>query len=383
MLYYPPSYPCSGRLLFLIHPPAAPPLLRVLPGPGPDAPDQFSVFIDAAMDSATAQAAVVYMQEGGFVDASTAAIDVRALLFNHELGVLSSVSVGVEFTSAGTITARSRIDTLAPDVLGNPLDFFRVCLEVIFVLRWVHGVRKISIEINAAMQLNKMRLYLQAPGTVADILHLLFSGIEIAYWAVLLSRYDRLEVGTSFAVYEDVGAAARTLRLKNGGAGLSELKGTLEGVGLLNNLVAVYWTLHGVTIILLMSSLLRQCHFQPRLGMITRTLSRAAIDLGACTRTRCLQGGISVCDGCCAPKGQAHMHALVAPSAAPAPTARRRRRPLLLRPPVSLHPVLSPRVFGLRTGARRVPHRREGVRKCDALARASVLLLLCCCRCCQ
>lgn len=82
-----------------------------------------------------------------------------------------------------------------------------------------------------------------------------------------------------YDVYADLQAEAAFLRLNSSGAYLLQLQAAFAKLQYLVNKLAWYYALNGINILLLIGRVLKRMDFQPRLGVVTRSLALAGPDL--------------------------------------------------------------------------------------------------------
>ena len=80
-------------------------------------------------------------------------------------------------------------------------------------------------------------------------------------------------------MYADLQAEAAFLRLSNNGIYLLQLQAAFAKLQYLVNKLAWYYALNGINILLLIGRVLKRMDFQPRLGVVTRSLALAGPDL--------------------------------------------------------------------------------------------------------
>lgn len=108
------------------------------------------------------------------------------------------------------------------------------------------------------------------------------AAVEIVYWCVLAFQLQlRLSIPYKWDLYVDPNRSGRPLELH--GAAVADLNGAFDRVRLYSRLGDIYVLLHGLNGGFMLCRLMRLCHFQKHLGIVTRTLAAAASDL---VRTR-------------------------------------------------------------------------------------------------
>ena len=102
---------------------------------------------------------------------------------------------------------------------------------------------------------------------------------NIVWWTFVLKHVPAFDINIRYDVYKDLNAQARILDL-NGDA--SELRAAYSAFSDLQFLVQTlswYYALNGINILLVIARILNLMHFQPRLGVVTRSLLLAGPDL--------------------------------------------------------------------------------------------------------
>ena len=102
---------------------------------------------------------------------------------------------------------------------------------------------------------------------------------NIVWWTFVLRDVPAFDIDIRYNVYADLNAQARILRLNGDG---SELSSAFSAFADLQNLVQTlswYYALNGINILLVIARILNLMHFQPRLGVVTRSLLLAGPDL--------------------------------------------------------------------------------------------------------
>lgn len=102
---------------------------------------------------------------------------------------------------------------------------------------------------------------------------------NIVWWTFVLKDIPEFDIEIRYNVYEDLNAQARIMRL-NGDD--SELNAAFSAFSSLQSLVQTlswYYALNGINILLVIARILNLMHFQPRLGVVTRSLLLAGPDL--------------------------------------------------------------------------------------------------------
>ena len=240
----------------------------------------FDVVFDTNIVQQRAHDMLTYLQEGFFIDGATTSLTATLVTYNGPLRMFSAASVDMRFLPAGGIAVTSTIDNVVAGAYSTRADFERAALEAVFVVIWALSVRQEVSLARRAHRKGVLRAYLLSPSTVVDVVNFALGGVEIFYWLVFQFGYvQRFSTPARFDVYADLKSPARFLALANGGAGLAQLRSTFSQVRYLSRLASYYIFLHGVNIVFMLFRIIKLCHFQPHLGILTRTLARASKDM--------------------------------------------------------------------------------------------------------
>lgn len=203
----------------------------------------------------------------------------------------------------GSRTAfRAMIDTL---VIANASRRLLLLRDELALARDVMQIAESRAEGGAdeagAASARALREHLRSSATVIRILHLALSLAVVLFWLVLAFAYlQPYAIPARVDVYASLEAPARQLMLATGasgeyGAGLRQITESFAEVVRLNRLMALYQMLNGFALGVFVVRIVQLADFQPRLGIVTRTLANAASDLGHLGVMLCI-----IFFGCCA-----------------------------------------------------------------------------------
>lgn len=199
----------------------------------------------------------------------------------------------------------SRVDTVDVEPYPDTRSHVRAALELVFSLIWLYHASLVAVECcNCAAGRGRPILpsandiaAAEAAGEVAverpqtlgeyfaaetvDIVNLLTNGVEIVFWLVLAFGYAApFSIPARYVVYESMDSPARPLALKNNSPqGLLQVEEAIRSVQELNRLNALYDMMHGLNLIFFAGRLLKLSDFQPRLGLVTKTIKRCGRDI--------------------------------------------------------------------------------------------------------
>ena len=244
----------------------------------PDKPGgtTFSVFFDINLSQQRVAAVLQYLQAGFYIDGSTHTLTASMVLYNQVEHLFSSFQVVFTFMDAGELLASSRVDIVDAEPYLTNQDFVRAALELCFVLMWAYNVVDVCVDSVLAARAGRLRAYLSRWSI--DILNIAFNGVEILFWLILAFRHElQLDIPARIPALISFVSPSRFLQLDH--VGIAKVEDTITMVQNLNLLNVLYDMTHGVNLLLFIARILKLSHFQPRLGVITRTLLQAVKDL--------------------------------------------------------------------------------------------------------
>jgi hypothetical protein len=102
----------------------------------------------------------------------------------------------------------------------------------------------------------------------------------IALWIAQLVAMQEFDTEARYDIYKDITQDARMLELKDSGTHLETfVSGVVDSFDAIITIQGAYATMNGINIFLCLLRFLKCCDFQPRMGVVTRTLSLAFQDL--------------------------------------------------------------------------------------------------------
>lgn len=200
--------------------------------------------------------------------------------FNGYTDTFSHVQVVVDFDGSGKVLARSSARGLSLVGYEEDSDKVRAFLEVAFVLLLVALLVREAAEARVALQEKRGWEHLTSASVIFSVSGAFLNLALMAMWIyVVFGVSSTFEMKGTFEVYVDLEKRARPFTLARGGAGLHEARDAIAELERAIDFFDTYQAIHGFVFLLVVARIVRACHFQPRLGIITRTLSAAASDL--------------------------------------------------------------------------------------------------------
>lgn len=229
------------------------------------------------------------------------------VLYNQIDHLFSYFETAFTFLDAGELVAASRVDTVDMEPYGNPRAFVRAALEICMVGMWAVFCALAARDMLAIQRRNRnagaaaaaaaaahgratpgvahsdlpatIRSYLWRESVILSSLAL--QGVEILFWLILAFGYEtEYTIPARVDVYQSLTDTVRPLELwGNSDAGLMQVESILDNLKMISTLNAIYDMMHGLSLIVFVVRLLALFHFQPRLGVVSRTLAKCATDL--------------------------------------------------------------------------------------------------------
>ena len=251
----------------------------------------FPVVIDVNIDENAFNKLMAYLEDGFYIDKYTQSIKLQMLTYNGELRYLCSLVIDLDFSQGGNILVKYSTDPTA----ANPYYFdqnkkseisahvFRRIFEVIFIIWCSYAMLVEIIELVKAWRKHgHPGEYFSSIWNYIELLSISLHFSSIFMWSLIVLRLSELDVSLRYDVYSDAnhGQIARILELKDGGAHLDKFAvKVLQNFSSIVELRVMYGTLNGVNIFLCLLRFFKAADFQPKLGIVTRTIGMAFQEL--------------------------------------------------------------------------------------------------------
>lgn len=250
--------------------------------------DGFNVLIDINLREAAFNKIMAYLEEGFFLDFFTDTLKVELVTYNGENRYFCSLVVTFEFSEGGNIL----IDYSTEAANAQPYWFdtdnenaerafnTRIAAEAVFVLLVLMTFVVEVVElVQCILATGSVHGYFRSVWNYIDLLSISFFCVCIAIWSHMLTQFSNFSPLPRYDVYLNNNQAARPLELKDGGAAMNELISVVLSFNDIMNDQVAYITMQGINMFLCLLRFLKYCDFQPRMGVVTRTLTRAFQDL--------------------------------------------------------------------------------------------------------
>ncbi|GAQ83617.1 Ca2+-modulated nonselective cation channel polycystin [Klebsormidium nitens] len=241
----------------------------------------FPIVFDINLDQAGAQARLQTLADGLFLDNATDSLLLHLVTYNGESHFFVSTEVRLTFQRAGKIAVNTNINAVDVQPYRRPIDYLLACLEIIVACSIFFGAYK---EIAEAISIRRKKgtfwpyfaqawNYIDLASLTLLVTAVVMRIVFVAYLAPTFHARARYEI------YESLTQPARFFQLKKDGSELHDFTHLLEKVHYLISYDAVYAGINGINIFFMILRILKHMHFQPRMGVLTRTLVEAGPDI--------------------------------------------------------------------------------------------------------
>jgi len=272
----------------------------------------FPVFFDINLNNERANDYFGYVQQGYYIDEdNTRDVTAQLLTYNAELRTFANVKITWTFAVAGKIDIKHAIQAVRVELYTDAADKVRLAMEILMA---VFSVMALAIEMSELVESRQkygtVKAYFRSAWNYIDLLSITIQIVCTIYWWIFVFAYAlpfdvSPKPGGRYEVYADLDAKANFLRLGGScytdsavpdgesveqnelnckpnlvrGKAMQDLGSMLNDIQKCGDILAFYMTLSGINIILMISRSLKLMDFQPRLGIVTKTLARASSDI--------------------------------------------------------------------------------------------------------
>ncbi|CAL6334797.1 unnamed protein product [Bathycoccus prasinos] len=283
----------------------------------------FAVYIDIMTSKEQANRIISYMREGNFIDASTKSIVVSFVSFNPTKVRFINTRVHIEYSKGGSVEIRSNSRVLAMNVYNGIAGSLLLAMEVAVVCWIIYSTYKaLADSVIVARShdfeilrntLHVSKVFFLSHSNVLEIVIILFQLLAFVIWWIYqalyaykfspLKRYDIYQsvsaptahfmmpfkdqtgndlIGGIFVNgtnYEVPKRPKYDWELPEDDRGYVNLVKLYHDLDTMTMLSVAYNLIIGINLLLLFVRFLLLLKFQPRLGIITKTLERASLDV--------------------------------------------------------------------------------------------------------
>eukprot|EP00899_Mesostigma_viride_P029525 jgi/Mesvir1/9758/Mv12215-RA.4 len=229
-----------------------------------------------------------YLEDSGFIDAYTRRLSFQVVAYNADLHVFGTLILTMDMEGGGAISTTSQMEIFSVELYDSPWTRFRGFCEVVFVILVTIGAISEGLQIRdtyrnfGSIKPHVLQLFNWIDATSIFIFY-----TTIIMWIIFVIRYERrFSIDLNYDIYEydmyTPGLEARvklTTALHNDGEEMRKMMLKFREVMDIVHFMDRYVFLHGINVVLMLIRVLKLTEFHPRLGVVTRTISRAANDI--------------------------------------------------------------------------------------------------------
>ena len=251
------------------------------PGDSKRFTDGYPVFFDINLSKDNAARWLSYLREAFMFDEKTKYVSVQMVTYNAEIRYFGSMVVNFDFRAAGSIEVKKDVNAVRVEIYRTTADIIRGIFEGLLTLAVVASfVFELSDLRRAKLTHGTYFAYFESGWNYIDLISIGITLTAICYWWSFVNIVIRnLNVEPRYDVYQDLEAPARLLELSQNGAGMVKAMDEIGDVSSTARYLSFYITLMSINIVLYVARILKFMNFQPRIGLVTRTLAIAASDL--------------------------------------------------------------------------------------------------------
>ena len=260
-----------------------------------DREKDFSIFFDVNLDNAQATNILNYIQQGFFFDRQTDAVILDGLYYNPDLLTFTYVKITITIDPSGFYRLERKVTPFSVDNYRTSTDLFRTLLEVVVSM---------MLLVNVFYEFRQMyrdgRRYWHHASNLFDWCHFGVQAAAFIIWIDLQKHYQRFQPRPRYYVYRNLEAPANYLALnksadtnlltENDGVrpdmneatentNLAAVNHMLMSASTISDKLSGYHFAQMLSIVMFLVRLLSALHFQPRLGLVTRTIKAAGTDI--------------------------------------------------------------------------------------------------------
>lgn len=240
--------------------------------------DTFKMYFDGMASAAQANAQLNYLKDGAFIDGETYTVRVDMVAYNAEYNMFMYLDYVFYWNQGGTITWDYNLNTVFMDLYtaADPTGS-RFALEVIVLAALAFNIFLELSDMYEAMKKMKFSQYLSFYGNWFDWAHFVLMIFSWVLWFDHHKLTRKFVMSPSYPVISDVGAPSRFFSTNS----TSEFEFLMfkEQIFDASNRLAFYRSVAGAVVVCFVFRFLKTMDFQPRVGLVTRTISTALPDL--------------------------------------------------------------------------------------------------------
>jgi len=240
----------------------------------------FPVYFDINLSYGRAREFLDYLEEGFYLDDMTKKVTVECYTYNAQVRHFAHFHVIFDWHDGGWIEVRPGTETLNVELYDGRDDYVRLGFEVLFVCMVVSQVLFEFWELCESFRRGEgFKGYFKSFWNYVDILSISLSIFCIIGYIRFYFHSQKLQPTNSFPVYAGKYTKGHLLKLTDDGKYLHDAVADLNAIVRATGKIDEYMSLNGFNIFLMILRFLKNCDFQARMGVLTRTVTNAGSDM--------------------------------------------------------------------------------------------------------
>ena len=247
----------------------------------------YPIFFDININQAKAMRYVTFMEDGGFIDEATEEVKMYLMTYNAPTGMFGALIVTFEFTSTGFVNVGVNVQSASVQPYRYDRDLLRLGLELLFVLGVVANVIVEVKEVFGGFSWEDplgFLDYFQEIWNYLDVLNIGLLSSSIFNWFVYVTAIaPHFQPPMRYEIYDPYRLSSNSsIEANMFEANPTRMKSLISSYDELEKITrwqSLYIGINGVSFIIMIFRTLKMMNFQPRVGLVTRTLEAAAGDL--------------------------------------------------------------------------------------------------------
>ena len=240
----------------------------------PASVDEFKLYFDGRISHDQAQTLLQYMKDGRFLDVATSRLKVEMIAYNAEVRLFAVWTIIFDWERTGDISWDYALQIVDVDGGQTPLRSAATALALLLLL--YHVVLELW-QIYAHCRSMRLGEYVRSLFSLVVWLNIAVQGVAWCYWLEIRGQVAAFQMDESSYVLADPLATFRPFATD--AEQEYRLLALIDRVSGLGDLQGYYASFAGISIILFVFRLIASLDFQPKMGLITRTLARAGSHL--------------------------------------------------------------------------------------------------------
>ena len=232
--------------------------------------DEFKLYFDGRISHDQAQMLLQYMQDGRFFDVSTSRFKLEMITYNAEVKLFSTWTFIFDWQRTGDISWDYALQIVNMEDDDTNLNLF-VSGLALFLLAF-----HLAIDLRTMYQhfvAMKIKKYFFSIFNTIDWVNFVIQIVAWQYWYKIRSNIAAFKMSASPNVLASPQAKFRPFTTN--AEQEYQLLELIDQISTLGDLQGYHSSYAGISIILFVLKMIAALHFQPKMGLITRTLERA------------------------------------------------------------------------------------------------------------